>query len=117
MKARPLPQSVERFKTLAEQEGLTNPLGRALHCANRRLNTWPKLKTPAHVMRSCRPTTAQRWLDHWMAGGSLHGLCYASNDAYLWSRAQRQGLSEGANLRRAIKRVRRTVRSTKENKS
>jgi len=118
--ARPLPKDCTNWVKQAEDAGLDCALGRALYACNRSKNTWPSkadahvrsAKTPLEVMQSTRLETAQRWLAHWLRGGSIYALCYTSDAQradFVRERSERD-LSEADKLRKAIRRVRRRDR-------
>lgn len=82
----------------ARRAGLPCPLGRAAYAVNRRYNgdRWAhdgrmRVRSDLEIMRKCRETTARRWADHYLAGGSLKALRY---DAEEWNQLRRRRAAE-----------------------
>lgn len=75
---RPWPASFDRYYRIAVKAGLPSPIGRALYACNRHQNGWPfdgfARIEPDYLMRRAKAQTADRWYDHWMAGGSIKSL-------------------------------------------
>lgn len=82
--ARPFPAHYDFFLDFATQHNLTYPRGRALYMCNRIHNgSWFGAKEPTDLqwyntktelltrMSRIQADTAQRWLEHWRAGGSI----------------------------------------------
>lgn len=63
---------VAQWAALARKAKLDNPVGRAAYAENRLLNG--ETRHPLDVMRRCRPTTADRWLERFRSGSSLRSL-------------------------------------------
>jgi hypothetical protein len=88
--------TVHDFTKMAIGMGLANPLGRAAYAMNRAINAGCGAglafagivpTTPATFLQKCKDTTAQRWLAHFLAGGSLRALRYKNHARY--NRARR----------------------------
>lgn len=74
------PKNFDRFYTMARELKLSCPKGRALYACNRKAcggmpwNYEQGFQTHEFVMTHAKLSTAQRWLQHWMAGGSIRCL-------------------------------------------
>ena len=106
---RTLPPRVAQYLQMAEREGLSDPLGRALYTHNRKVNS--HRGKPEEILRSAKPETAERWRLHWEAGGSLKALTRNVEQERIFQQERRDRfLSEGDRLRRAVRSVRRAVK-------
>jgi hypothetical protein len=82
--------TVHDFTKMAIGMNLANPLGRAAYCMNRAINAGCGIGAgivPQDFLQKCKDTTAQRWLAHFLAGGSLRALRYKNHARY--NRARR----------------------------
>lgn len=124
--ARQLPEKALPWLRMAERLGpnYPYPLGRVVYLLGRKAATWPHVvtgpklpggaprpirpKTELEVLMSCRPETAKRWEEHWLAGGS-HRRLGTSDEDYKKERqrARDRWLTEGQKLRKMIRAARR----------
>jgi hypothetical protein len=74
-----------------------------------------RAKDALEVMASMREGTAERWLAHWEAGGSVSVL-RMSDEEYRARQLERSDmlLGEGDRLRRCVRRARRQAKPMKE---
>ena len=80
-----------KYLGIALANNLPCPTGMALYCTSRAINggpsfAWPA-KTPIEIMGKARATTAQRWLAHFLQGGSLKALRYKNRASLAAHRA------------------------------
>ena len=90
---RKLPRHCEMFLAVAKKARLSHPFGRSLYACNGIQNgryrfgtlvptysngTVSQEKDIVAVLKSIRPSTAQRWLAHWNSGGSVKSLAHGS---------------------------------------
>jgi hypothetical protein len=108
---RTIPPLMLTYYNLAIEAGLSNCAGRAAYLVNRHYNgdlrrlgltfeegpTARQLrKARIKALKSVRPGTAQRWLEHFTNGGSLKALAYTQEEWANIRQAQRADLNSVA---------------------
>lgn len=127
----PLPERIRTWAALAEEAGLSEPLGRAITAHARIVNAgWRVTGGPSSwamtnrmreasghdilvpFMGRMHEATARRWREHWERGGSLRTLSRSAEQQQDFAFKRSIALlDEGERLRRVIKRVRRKLRT------
>ena len=105
-----LTDRVVSMSQVAQEKGLSEPLGRAIYAASRVLNAGAGSPDPSmeRIMEPAKHVTAVKWRAYWERGGALKTLQYNHEE---WARRRREQsdrpLTEGQRLRRNIRRARR----------